>query len=81
MEPKILASESIVAWVGLDWADQQHVLHLQAAAGDPIQSLVLPHRSEALQDWVRQLRTRFPEGQIAIALEQSAAADLCPDGA
>lgn len=71
MEPKILASESIVAWVGLDWADQQHVLRLQAAAGDPIESLVLPHRSEALQDWVRQLRARFPEGQIAIALEQS----------
>ncbi len=71
MEPKILASQSIVAWVGLDWADQEHVIRLQAAAGDCIESLVLPHRAEALQDWVRQLRARFPEGPIAIALEQS----------
>jgi hypothetical protein len=55
MEPKILASQSIVAWVGLDWADQEHVIRLQAAAGDGIESLVLPHRPEALQDWVRQL--------------------------
>jgi transposase len=61
----------VVAWVGLDWADQQHHGKLQAAGSSQVESFVLPQRPEALQEWVRQLRTRFPFGPIAIAVEQS----------
>ncbi|HWT83568.1 MAG TPA: transposase, partial [Candidatus Methylomirabilis sp.] len=61
----------VVAWVGLDWADQQHHGKLQGAGSSQVESFVLPQRPAALQEWVRQLRTRFPFGRIAIAVEQS----------
>ena len=61
----------VVAWVGLDWADQQHYGRLQAVGSSVIESFVLPQRPEALHDWVRELRTRFPFGRVAIAVEQS----------
>jgi hypothetical protein len=61
----------IVAWVGLDWADQQHEGRLQAVGSSQVESFVLPQRPEALQAWVGQLRTRFPFGRVAMAVEQS----------
>lgn len=61
----------IVAWVGLDWADQRHEVRLQAVGSERVQAFVLPQRPEAFQDWVAQLRARFPQGQLAVALEQS----------
>jgi len=67
-EPK---SSSIVAWIGLDWADQEHQFCLQAVGSTQVEHGVVAQRPEALQDWVCQLRARFPQGRIAIALEQS----------
>jgi transposase len=61
----------VVAWVGLDWADQQHYGRLQAVGSSQAESFVLPQRPEALHDWARELRTRFPLGHVAIAVEQS----------
>jgi transposase len=62
----------VAAWVGLDWADQEHQGRLQAVDGSsPVESFVLAQRPEALQDWVSALRTRFPLGRVAIAVEQS----------
>ena len=62
---------NIVAWVGLDWADQAHAVCLQAANSSLLERSELPHTAEALQLWVAELRRRFPQGPIAIALEQS----------
>jgi transposase len=61
----------IVAYVGLDWADQQHALCWRAADSTQVQTAVVRQRPEELQAWVAQLRQRFPEGLVAIALEQS----------
>ncbi len=61
----------VVAWIGLDWADQEHHLRLQAVDSPQVEARVVPQRPEALQEWVRQLRARFPQGYIALALEQS----------
>ena len=59
----------IVAYVGLDWADTEHVIHLQTADGR-IERRTVAQRPEALQAWVTDLRRRFPGGLIAVALEQ-----------
>jgi hypothetical protein len=59
------------AWVGLDWADQQHEGRLQAVGSSQVEPFVLLQRPETLQEWVGQLRTRFPFGRMAIAVEQS----------
>ena len=72
MTTSCVSKESpIVAYVGLDWADQQHVVCWQAADSAEVHRAVVPQRPEPLQAWVAQLRQRFPDGLIALALEQS----------
>ena len=64
-------SSQIVAWVGLDWADQRHEVRLQAVGSEKIESCTVEQKPEALHAWVAQLQARFPQGRIALALEQS----------
>ena len=61
----------LAACVGLDWADQRHVICLQATGCDNTESRQLEQKPDALHDWVAQLRTRFPARQVGIAIEQS----------
>ena len=62
---------SFAAFVGLDWADEKHAVVLQAADHPIKEHATLEHTPEALSDWVAQLQQRFPDGKIAIILEQS----------
>ena len=62
---------TIMAWIGLDWADQKHDICLQASGSAAIKHLVVEHQPEALHSWVADLRRQFPQGPIAVALEQS----------
>ena len=71
MPSEVPIENEIVAYVGLDWADQQHVICWQAAGSARVQSAVVQQRPEELQAWVAELRQRFPQGLVAIALEQS----------
>src|SRR5947208_3097214 len=61
----------VVAWVGLDWADQRHEIRLQAAGSPRLESFSVEQKPEAFQAWVAELRARFPQGRIALALEHS----------
>jgi Transposase len=67
---------SIVAWIGIDWADRRHEVRLQGVDSPNIESFQIQHQPEALQDWIINLRRRFPQGQVAIAVEQSRGALL-----
>lgn len=59
------------AFVGLDWADQKHDISVvSSAGGDPVHQIIT-HTPEALNEWLRKLRQQYPDGQIAICLEQS----------
>src|SRR5438552_5632621 len=60
----------IAAFVGLDWADQKHVVTLQEANSDQRQCFSLDQTPEALQNWIQQLRDRFAGRPVAIAVEQ-----------
>src|ERR1051326_2576106 len=63
------------AFVGLDWGDEKHDLSL--AAGDSThERATLEQTPEALAEWANGLRTRFPGGKIAVALEQARGALL-----
>jgi transposase len=64
------SSTEIAAFVGLDWADQKHVLSLQEANGDQRERFTLDQTPEALQAWIQQLRDRFGGRPVAIAVEQ-----------
>ena len=58
------------AFVGWDWGDEKHALSLCAPPG-PIERSGLEQVPEALADWANGLRRRFPNGKIAICLEQA----------
>ena len=63
----------VAAFVGIDWADQQHAIVLRAATSNAR----LEHRSissepAALAEWVLEVRERFSaQGKILVCLEQS----------
>jgi transposase len=60
---------NIVAYLGLDWADERHSVHLQPVAGK-IEHHELEQKPAVLHEWVAQLQQRFAGGKIAVALEQ-----------
>jgi len=59
------------AFVGWDWADQQHELRLQVAGSSEIERQVIKQDPTTLCDWVEQLRKRFAGAKVAIAIEQA----------
>ncbi len=61
----------IAAFVGLDWADQKHVVTLQQAGSQQKDRFTLDHTPESLQKWIEQLRQRFGGRVVAIAVEQT----------
>jgi transposase len=65
------SNPEVVAWIGLDWADQAHEIRLQAVDSGRVESFTVEQKPEALHAWVAQLRARFPQGKVALALEQS----------
>ena len=67
MKPQ--APEAFAAFIGLDWADVKHDVCLQAAGSARREFLVLEHSPEAIDAWVRTLRTRFNGQPMAVCLE------------
>jgi transposase len=61
----------LAASVGLDWADQQHLICLQAKDRNQVESMRLEQKPDALHEWIAQLRSRFAAGKVGIAIEQS----------
>src|SRR5258708_25294830 len=59
------------ALVGIDWGDKKHAWALQVEGSSQIERGEMLHTPEAIQEWVAELRRRFPTGCLAVALEQS----------
>src|SRR5262245_34169206 len=57
------------ACVGIDWADQKHVVCLLEETGPTEQDL--DQTPEAIAAWADALRSRFDGRPVAVALEQS----------
>jgi transposase len=70
------APSGYAAFVGIDWADEQHAVSLCAAGSTQVVRATLDQTPEALSQWASNLRTRFPNGKIAVALEQARGALL-----
>src|SRR5881296_1543455 len=61
----------LAACVGLDWADRQHLICLQATDSTQVESKRLDQKPDALHEGMAQLRLRFAGGKIGVAIEQS----------
>lgn len=70
-QPDTSAPLPLGAFIGLDWADEEHALSLCGVNDTQIQRTTLKQTPEAIAQWANQLRTRFPNQLVAIALEQS----------
>lgn len=63
--------EEVVAWIGLDWADQKHQMVEYEVATGQTTSYEVKHSAEALQSWVGELRARYRGSKVAVVLEQA----------
>lgn len=64
-------SEEYAVLVGLDWADQKHDLCWLETDTGQVHTLVLEHRAERINEWIVELRTKYPGRRFAVCLEQS----------
>src|SRR5437870_7002861 len=62
--------QEFAAYVGLDWGDKRHSVHLQVTRERKAESFELEQKPEALHEWIGKLQERFRGGLIAIAIEQ-----------
>lgn len=51
----------IVAWVALDWADQQHVVRLKASDSPQVESFLVKQQPDAFHDRMRHLQSLIPD--------------------
>lgn len=57
--------------IGMDWADTHHDIAWQTHADAPVTHRRVLHTPEALQAWLQEMRARFPDGALGIAVETS----------
>lgn len=66
-----MSDVNFAATIGLDWADQKHDLWIRPTDGSPAKHQRLEQTPEALHAWVAQLRERYGNRPVAIAVETS----------
>jgi transposase len=59
------------AFVGWDWADEDHELRLREAGSDRIEEVTLGAGPEALHGWVAAMQQRYQGRPVAICIETS----------
>lgn len=73
INPEAPAAKTVAyaATIGVDWADQKHDLWIQPGGGGKPEHRVLEQTPEAIHEWAAQLRARFPDQSVALAIETS----------
>lgn len=56
------------AWIGWDWADQNHDIFLETAEGQT-EKIRLPNRPERLHQWLKDLGQRFGQRKVVLCIE------------
>ena len=58
------------AFIGLDWAEEKHVLSHREAGSEKSELSKLSNQPELIRDWFNELHSKYPGRKIAVALEQ-----------
>jgi transposase len=66
---QVFNKEQFAAFIGIDWADAKHDLCLQKFGCEKVESSILKHTPEAIEEWASALRRRFGGKSVAICLE------------
>src|SRR5438132_401283 len=64
-------SSEFAAFIGIDWASQEHALCLYGCATGKKENSTLEHTPEAIAQWAQGLEQRFGGKKIALCLEQA----------
>jgi transposase len=70
-EPPNPAQLKFAAFVGIDWGGKKHTWALQLEGSTKIEKGEMLDTPESIEEWASQLRQRFPNERLAVALEQS----------
>src|SRR5215468_904837 len=63
--------EQIVAWMGVDWADEgHHVWEYNVETGGK-EKYAVQHSAESLQEWLSEVRSRYAGKPVAVVVEQA----------
>lgn len=63
--------KQIVAWMGVDWADQgHHVWEYNVGTGGK-ENYAVQHSAESLQEWLSAVRSRYAGKPVAVVVEQA----------
>jgi transposase len=73
-QPAAEPAREFAAFVGIDWADEEHAVCV--LAGEQLQREVLPHTPEAIAAWAAGLARDFGGRSVAVMVEQSRGALL-----
>jgi len=66
-----MKQEQIVAWIGIDWADEGHEICEFNVKTKNQETYRVEQKPESLQEWLSQLRARYAGQPVAIVLEQA----------
>lgn len=69
--PQEKSEPQFAAFLAIDWADQKHIWSLQEANSLKRERGEVDHTPEAIEVWVAQMRQRFGNQPIAVAVEQT----------
>lgn len=69
--------EEFAAYLGIDWADQEHAVHLWTAGTPDRETRTVEQKPEVVHAWMMELRERFGGRPIAVGLEQSRGPLMC----
>lgn len=64
------AEPAWAAFAAIDWGSRSHAWSVRPATGGSTECGVLDNTPEAVEHWATTLRERFPDGPIAVAIEQ-----------
>ncbi|RIK80092.1 MAG: hypothetical protein DCC68_11650 [Planctomycetota bacterium] len=59
------------AFVGIDWADEEHAVCLLLPGQDEPERTTVPQQAEEIDAWVAALRARFGKRPVAVCMEIS----------
>ncbi len=66
-----MTEPELAAIIGLDWADREHEISLQARDSERVERQRFAQTPEAIAAWVAQLQRRFGSRPVGIAVETS----------
>ena len=69
MDKQTVSTHPTPITIGIDWADQRHAFY--AIAGQQQWSGQFDQTPEAIEDWLAQLKQRYPSAVFEICVEQS----------